>query len=50
MSYFDIKQNYYTDILTLIDKTIASGGNSIEDVRKSVVKLINEIDEIKSQI
>tara|TARA_R110002050_G_scaffold30029_2_gene76826 strand:+ start:982 stop:1131 length:150 start_codon:yes stop_codon:yes gene_type:complete len=49
MSYFDIKQNYYTDILTLIDKTIASGG-SIEDARKSVIKLINEIDEIKSQI
>ena len=49
MSYFDIKQNYYTDILTLIDKTIASGGN-IKDVRKSVINLINEIDEIKSQI
>tara|TARA_R110000823_G_scaffold204830_2_gene335834 strand:- start:862 stop:1011 length:150 start_codon:yes stop_codon:yes gene_type:complete len=49
MSYFDIKQNYYTDILTLIDKTITSGGN-IKDVRKSVINLINEIDEIKSQI
>ena len=49
MSYFDIKQNYYTDILTLIDKTIASGGN-IEDVRVSVVKLIKDIDELKSQI
>tara|TARA_R110000787_G_scaffold112120_1_gene221064 strand:- start:2567 stop:2716 length:150 start_codon:yes stop_codon:yes gene_type:complete len=49
MSYFDVKQNYYTDILNLIDKTISSGG-SIEDVRESVVKLINEIDIIKSQI
>tara|TARA_R110000772_G_scaffold23034_1_gene62002 strand:- start:2583 stop:2732 length:150 start_codon:yes stop_codon:yes gene_type:complete len=49
MSYFDIKQNYYTDILTLIDKTISSGG-SIKDVRESVVKLINEIDDLKSQI
>ena len=49
MSYFDIKQNYYTDILTLIDKTIASGGN-IEDARKSVINLINEIDDLKSQI
>ena len=49
MSYFDIKQNYYTDILNLIDKTISSGG-SIKDVRESVINLINEIDEIKSQI
>ena len=49
MSYFDVKQNYYTDILNLIDKTITSGG-SIEDVRKSVIKLINEIDDLKSQI
>ena len=49
MSYFDVKQKHHTDMLSLIDKTISSGG-SIEDVRKSVINLINEIDKIKSQI
>jgi hypothetical protein len=49
MSYFDVKQKHHTDMLSLIDKTISSGG-SIEDVRESVINLINEIDEIKSQI
>ena len=36
MSYFDVKQKHHTDMLNLIDKTIASGGN-IKDVRKSVI-------------
>ena len=49
MSYFDVKQKHHTDMLNLIDKTISSGG-SIEDVRKSVINLINEIDDLKSQI
>jgi hypothetical protein len=49
MSYFDAKQKQYTEILHLIDQVILSGG-SIEDVRKNVVNLINDIDEIKSQI
>ena len=49
MSYFDQKQQQYTVILHLIDQVISSGG-SIQDVRKNVVNLINEIDEIKSQI
>ncbi len=49
MSYFDTKQKYYTEMLHLIDKTTSSGG-SIKDIRESVVKLIDEIDEIKSQI
>ena len=49
MSYFDQKQQQYTEILHLIDKVISSGG-SIKDVRKNVVNLIDEIDEIKSQI
>ena len=49
MSYFDVKQKHHTDMLSLIDKTISSGG-SIEDVRESVINLINEIDKIKSQI
>lgn len=49
MSYFDVKQKQYIEILHLIDQVISSGG-SIEDVRKNVVNLINDIDEIKSQI
>jgi hypothetical protein len=49
MSYFDTKQKYYTEMLHLIDKTTSSGG-SIEDIRESVVNLINEIDDLKSQI
>mgnify|MGYP003629945346 CR=1 FL=1 len=49
MSYFDIKQTHYTEILHLIDQTISSGG-STEDIRENVVNLINEIDEIKSKI
>ena len=49
MSYFDIKQKHYADILHMVDKTITSGGD-IKNIRENVVKLMNELEKIKSQI
>jgi len=49
MSYFDVKQKHYTEMLHLIDKTVSLGG-SIDDIRETIVERLEEIDEIKSQI
>ena len=49
MSYLDQRQTQYNEVLNLIDQTILLGG-SMQDIRDSIVKKINKIDEIKSQI
>ena len=49
MSYFDQKQQQYTEVLKLIDQIILSGG-SIQDIRDNIASKIDEIDEIKSKM
>jgi len=45
MSYLERQQSQYQEILGLINKTIASGGD-IESVRKILEKRIKELDQI----
>jgi len=49
MSYFDVKQKHYTEILRLVDE-VASSGGSVQEVRDKLTNLITQIDELKAQI
>jgi hypothetical protein len=46
MSYLDFQQQTYDNVLKLVDKKI-SKGKGIKSLRKSLLKQINKIEELK---
>jgi hypothetical protein len=46
MSYLDFQQQTYSNVLELVDEKI-SKGKDIKSLRKSLIKQINRIEELK---
>jgi hypothetical protein len=46
MSYLDFQQQTYNNVLEIVDKKI-SKGKGIKSLRKSLIKQINKIEELK---
>jgi hypothetical protein len=46
MSYLDFQQQTYNNVLELVDEKI-SKGKGIKSLRKSLIKQINRIEELK---